>query len=489
MDKDVPYPPKLPAEELEVLVNTAIDYALSHGLIVRPAPDKTSMRKKNASVVHAPFALYPTRFPRHEYEKAIKLQKPWNTLVHRMSQDHDLITETMQTLSTLDPFVNGLYQIYLKVREEGIAQTASLGIHRNDYLLHANPGADAKTAVIKQVEFNTVSASFCSLSQKVTDLHRSLATSIKNYGGTKPMDLERLPENKSIKTYVEGLAAAWKHYGKNDAVVVMITQPNERNVFDQRWIEYQLFESYGIPLIRYSFEDIANKATLDPNSKALLIDGKEVAVTYFRAGYGPEDYPDQKAWDARLLIERSLSIKCPTVAYQLIGSKKVQQVLSEANRLERYISEDDSDLADEIRSTFAGLYPLDQTPEGLRAYELALADPEGYVMKPQREGGGHNVYGQDILDTLQKLTAEERSAYILMDIIRSPPLNNIMIREGETIHGDVVSELGVYGAYLADGDEEILNHTGGHLLRTKATTTREGGVAAGFAVIDSPILE
>jgi len=41
---------------------------------------------------------------------------------------------------------------------------------------------------------------------------------------------------------------------------------------------------------------------------------------------------------------------------------------------------------------------------------------------------------------------------------------------------------------FSDGDKEILNEEGGHLLRTKATTTREGGVAAGFAVIDSPLL-
>lgn len=42
--------------------------------------------------------------------------------------------------------------------------------------------------------------------------------------------------------------------------------------------------------------------------------------------------------------------------------------------------------------------------------------------------------------------------------------------------------------HSSDGDKEILNEEGGHLLRTKATTTREGGVAAGFAVIDSPLL-
>lgn len=201
-----------------------------------------------------------------------------------------------------------------------------------------------------------------------------------------------------------------------------------------------------------------------------------------------------------------MSIKCPTVAYQLVGSKKVQQVLAVPGRLEKYV---DSATANDMRSSFAGLYPLDDSKEGLEAYQLALDNSEDLVMKPQREGGGHNIYGSDILEALQKLTPTERDAYILMDLIKSPPLDNLMIREGQAIEGQVVSELGIYGTYLEwvfffftrvffntnylyklnrDNGKEILNHTGGHLLRTKATTTREGGVAAGFAVIDSPLL-
>jgi glutathione synthase len=75
----------------------------------------------------------------------------------------------------------------------------------------------------------------------------------------------------------------------------MIIQPSERNVFDQRWIEYTLQERHGISLMRLSLEDIYSRAKLSPDNKGLIIDGYEVAVTYFRAGYGPEDYPTEKA--------------------------------------------------------------------------------------------------------------------------------------------------------------------------------------------------
>jgi len=33
-----------------------------------------------------------------------------------------------------------------------------------------------------------------------------------------------------------------------------------------------------------------------------------------------------------------------------------------------------------------------------------------------------------------------------------------------------------------------MNKHGGHLLRTKAASSDEGGVAAGYAVLDSPLL-
>jgi len=51
-----------------------------------------------------------------------------------------------------------------------------------------------------------------------------------------------------------------------------------------------------------------------------------VALVYFRAGYTPTDYPSEAEWAARVLVERCDAYKCPTVAYQLAGAKKIQQV-------------------------------------------------------------------------------------------------------------------------------------------------------------------
>ncbi|KAJ2741273.1 Glutathione synthetase [Coemansia pectinata] len=118
-----------------------------------------------------------------------------------------------------------------------------------------------------------------------------------------------------------------------------------------------------------------------------------------------------------------------------------------------------------------------------------MANPSNYVVKPQREGGGYNTYGDDIPKLLSSLSDEERKGYILMDLIRAPGFKNILLRNGQLVASEVVSELGIYGVWVSDNSGDVvINRSGGHLLRTKASDVYEGGVAAGFAVIDSPLL-
>jgi hypothetical protein len=55
---------------------------------------------------------------------------------------------------------------------------------------------------------------------------------------------------------------------------------------------------------------------------------------------------------------------------------------------------------------------------------------------------------------------------------------------------NVVSELGIYGCLIGDGNTMTVkcNKVGGHILRTKPEHVNEGGVAIGAAVIDTPFL-
>ena len=176
----------------------------------------------------------------------------------------------------------------------------------------------------------------------------------------------------------------------------------------------------------------------------------------------------------------------------LAGCKKIQQALAQPGVLERFV--DDVGECAEMRKVFAGLYAMDGE-EAMEAVKLGLENPGAYVLKPQREGGGNNLYGDELVAALKTYDPAaspgepgDLSAYILMQRIFPPSHSTLCLRGGELVRLETLSELGVYGGYLRVGDAVVMNEVGGHLLRTKAATSDEGGVAAGYAVLDSPLL-
>jgi glutathione synthetase len=315
-----------------------------------------------------------------------------------------------------------------------------------------------------------------------------------------------LPINESTNGLALGLKAAHEVYQKEtidqECCIVFVVQTPERNIFDQRHLEYALkTSSPSIPVFRLPFAEILSRTSVADTTKRQLLyhlpsnpsKTFEVSVVYFRAGYGPSDYPDESAWKARLHLERSNAIKCPTILTQLAGAKKVQQVLatpasaSAPSILSRFIK--DKVEIDDLGKTFTNIFPLDESESGLQARKFAT-DPEackGYVLKPQREGGGNNTYRSAIPPFLLSIPETHWKSYILMEIINPPPVQNIILRNGNVEQGGVICELGIYGTCLWDSvtHEVLHNEEAGYLLRTKGDKSEEGGVAAGFGSMDS----
>ena len=131
---------------------------------------------------------------------------------------------------------------------------------------------------------------------------------------------------------------------------------------------------------------------------------------------------------------------------------------------------------------------------GLDGVRHALALHEKLVLKPQREGGGNNVYKTSIPPFLSTLPEREREAWIAMQLIEPPEgVGNYLVRAGGANEGahkaDVVSELGIFGwALFGKRDEKVEEAGGGWLVRTKGRESDEGGVAVGFSVLDSVLL-
>ena len=123
-----------------------------------------------------------------------------------------------------------------------------------------------------------------------------------------------------------------------------------------------------------------------------------------------------------------------------------------------------------------------------RSPTCALTRPLCSSPRACAQGGGHNFFGDELSAALRTLSREQRSAYILMQRILPRRTPAVLVRDGQVTVGPALSELGVYSTLLTSKSGAILrNAAAGHLVRTKLDGVDEGGVAAGFAVLSSPL--
>ena len=426
---------------------------------------------------------------------------------------------------------------------------------RSDYMLDI-PDTDSKPA-LKQVEFNTISSSFGGLAALVTKMHTGLSTFPTSSQPlafpshplfsqvSKPTSTpsphaipttSNPPVNTAVSTLCSGLAAAHRAYGASKhssplpLCILFLVQDSERNIFDQLALSTHLFNYHNIPSFRLPTSSILSSTFIPPTAtnptRPLIYTPPsspttpyEASVVYFRALYAPTEYTSPSTWAARHHLERSCAIKCPSILLHLSGSKKIQQVLTSIppspSHLTALLPTTSPNVLDSLRSTFANQYSM-TSAEGIKL----ATDPTtalNHVLKPQREGGGNNIYRHNIPTFLKSIQEKDWKSYILMELIRPPTAakNTVLRSDGNVVSGNVVSELGVFGTCLwkvarsgeagGMGSEELVlpsegtegklrrpeilhNEEGGYLLRTKASGSDEGGVAAGFSSLDSVIL-
>ncbi|KAI0276758.1 glutathione synthase [Russula aff. rugulosa BPL654] len=489
------WPPDVTTEQLDQLTLLATTYALSHSILYLPpiSPEKPPPPAPESAIL-APISLIPTPIPRHLFSKALAIQHAYNTLYARVALDTSFLDQVMGPggVADVDDFTSALWTTWKMLRDDGVPPPLHLGLFRSDYLLH-QPTPEEPIS-FKQVEFNTISSSFGPLSQQVAGMHRYLIDSTGYFGISPLLSSSNLPSNDTTKGLVDGLAEAHRAYGVPDAQVLFVVQPNERNIFDQRILEYQLFESHGIRVTRRTFAELGTTASIS-ESRALLItpispgykvDPVEISVVYYRAGYVPGDYASPADYATRAVLERSRAAQCPSIALQLAGAKKVQEVLSRPGVLERFLAP--SEGADAVRDTWVSMWSLDS--DNGKGAEEAVRRAHELVLKPQREGGGNNIYRGNIPPFVAQMPQQERVAWVAMELIRPPRgIGAYLVRSGTgRVSARVMNELGVFGWALFGEGREIREEQVGWLVRTKAEDVDEGGVAAGFSVLDSVVL-
>ena len=547
-------------DDLETLAAHANSYASANGIMVvsknRKKADsdsdgKTSNSTNNnnnnnaSSYECAPMSLLPNAYPRDAFRQAHDVAPFFNELVDKVSRDSKFLIETLGGgVSTMDPYTAKILDLYKQVYVDGpkdspANQADRLGIHRSDYMLHAS-SSSSSSYELKQVELNTIAASFAGLSCKISQLHKYLTSRFhheikdfmetnekavvtgqtkddKNNGENKIMSFG-VPENPALENIPIAMKFAIDRYvdryhPKHKLVVLFVVQEGETNTVDQRLLEFSLWENHGIPVVRLSLTQAHSMVKVSEDTGALLLTSptgeiNEIGVVYYRAGYAPTDYPDGDdgvEWQARLSLEQSRAAKCPSLGYHLAGTKKVQQELARPGVLERFFPDEGEEWkVSAMRSCFAGLYSMgdDATPDDIQAAKDVLDGNEAsYVLKPQREGGGYNFYGDDLATKLRDNTSFDEATntlklgdslaeYILMQRLFPPQQRAVLLRGGKVEgSGESISELGCFGCLVVDPDGTILhNKYAGFLLRTKFSGVDEGGVASGFATLSSPYL-
>jgi glutathione synthase len=276
-------------------------------------------------MVHAPFSLTPTPVPTSYWRQACELAPLFNELVDRVSLDAEFLQNSLSRTKKVDEFTGRLLEIHLKMLSLNKKEEIRLGLHRSDYMI------DSETDMLYQIELNTISSSFPGLGSLVAELHRNL---LGHYGKDLGLDFRNVPENPAGNQFAGSLAKAWSEYNDSSSVVMVVVQDEERNMYDQYWLSTVLKDKHGVASIRKTLAEIDAQGHVLPNG-TLVVDGHSIAVVYFRAGYTPNDYPSEMEWRARLLIEGSIAVKCPSIAYHLVGTKKIQQELAKPNILER----------------------------------------------------------------------------------------------------------------------------------------------------------
>jgi glutathione synthase len=107
------------------------------------------------------------------------------------------------------------------------------------------------------------------------------------------------------------------------------------------------------------------------------------------------------------------------------------------------------------------------------------------VLKPNSEGGGNNLWGEEGYQTLKRSRPNERSMFILMEKINTKPIENILFDCTKSLQTLCDYEISHYGIIQGKDRELTQNETVGHMVRLKPVTEREGGIMAGVGALCS----
>ncbi|MEZ9593593.1 glutathione synthase [Shewanella sp. 10N.261.52.F9] len=492
----------------------AIEWALTHGMALKTTP---------YSAVHTAFSLTPTPITVARYQKLTASVGLLGKLVHFASEDSEFLSQAIEPITKGDPFFNALLEMHQAIHQtnqqpiqqtnQQAAQSAKrlpLLIMRSDFMDDANLGP-------KLIEFNGIAAGMGPFGQRVHELHNFLQLQAPEaFSEWSTPATGKLVANKALENLAQGIAKATFKINAEFAAVkpdtsvlapidnsanaptfLMVVQAGEDNVYDQHLLEHAL-QAKGIRTIRRTFRELHGKLKTGDNHRLLLDGVGAIDTVYLRAGYQYCDYHandiiSRVCCDAlmqtRIFIEKHRVAVNATVSQQLATSKRVQMLLSsmEPAALTRFGLTLDE--ANTVKELLGDMLAVSKDSAAI----VANSSNNDWVLKNQGEGGGHCIFGDDILPKLAALQPHEYQAWSLMRRLHpiARATTALTVRKGELQKiDDLISEIGMFTVHI-NGEAAIAdenNHKqayAGYLIRSKSARTTEGGVHSGMGVLDS----
>ena len=390
---------KLSEEEKNIpknILQEIIMYLYTNGLIIK---------YKDGGVNHIPIMLTPSPIPKNIYEKIVFYQIAFNKIINKLSNDQKFLEETLTPISENDNFVKRNLEISKKLVNYEHKQKIKLGIFRNDYLFDKNQN------FLFFTEYNTIASSMGTFSDKIKKFYSYFSQKypeiFKKYS-EKEIPVEGFDNiEKFADSMHEAIKLAFPQQYK-ESIIVFVIQKNETNIFDQYSLSDELYNKYKIPSIRMTLEEIKAKCVQDENGN-LTLNGQFISLFYFRASYTENDFPNEESWQGRELIELSTAIKVPDINTFLTTFKIFQYELSKPQILMHYCYSEL--IINDILRFFGGIYNIrDMSPDNIKElFSKIKAEPEKYILKPMKEGGGNNITGEKLKNIIPEEGNENRT--------------------------------------------------------------------------------
>ncbi len=465
----------------------AIEWALMQGLALKITPQSAS---------HVAFSFTPASINRKRFEHLKSTVPLLGKLIHYVSENQLFLREAISPVASGDAFFGALLGMHRQIHKGARkAPRLPLLIMRSDFMDDAKDGP-------KLIEFNGIAAGMGPFGQRIHELHRYLRTQWPDtYATWSSAEEGELISNPAIERLSQSIADATFQIKQESgdeglAVFLMIVQANEDNVFDQHLLELAL-QDKGIKTVRRTFRELYGKLSTGQDDRLILEGIGPIDCVYLRAGYEYEDYAasdiiSRVCCDAlmqtRVFIEKHRVAVNATVSQQLATSKRVQMLLTSMSTESLTQFGLKQDEAQSVKNLLGEMLPVNKDSVSWSSEHSSL----DWVLKNQGEGGGHCVFAEDILPTLQRLKPEEYQAWSLMRRLYPTPRANtaLLVRKGELSKvDDLISEIGMFTVHI-DGKPAVEEEGyAGYLIRSKSSTITEGGVHSGMGVLDSLVFE